>query len=63
LCALYNFIRQQRIKDNIFDLTIKEVKPEVDSLGKEQTNALVAEVEIGTTAINAFRYSIAKGMF
>jgi hypothetical protein len=63
LCALYNFIRQQRIKDNIFDLAVEEVKPEVDSLGEEQTDALVAEVEIGTAAMNAFRYSIAKEMF
>jgi hypothetical protein len=48
---LYNFIRQQRIEDDIFDLAIDEVELEVNN---EQTNSLAVEVEISAIVINAF---------
>jgi hypothetical protein len=51
LCALHNFIRQQRIEDDIFDLAADEVELEVDD---EQTNPLAVEVEIGAIVMNAF---------
>ena len=60
LCALHNFIRQQRIEDDIFDLAADEVELEVDD---EQTNPLAVEVEIGAIVMNAFQNSIVKEMF
>ena len=60
MCALHNFIRQQRIEDDIFDLAADEVELEVDD---EQTNPLAVEVEIGAIVMNAFQNSIAKEMF
>ena len=51
LCTLHNFIRQQRIEDDIFDLAADEVELEVDD---EQTNPLAVEVEIGAIVMNAF---------
>jgi hypothetical protein len=60
LYALHNFIRQQRIKDNIFNLATDEVKLEVNN---KQTNPLAIEVEISAIVINAFQNSITKEMF